>query len=156
MKTRYSKFIRPLLLLFDIIIINTVLLLVFKKGNVENSYFILLYLSFFWILSSIMLGYYKVYRYTGVYKVISLLFKQSIIFSLGFFAYFGIFKEGEIINEQFKTLAVILLMVSLLKILFFILIKNYRRLGKNFRKVVFLERDISTRRIMKFFQEKKR
>ncbi len=153
MKTRYSKYIRPLLLLIDVLIINSLLFFVLIKEH--QSYFFHVFLSLFWISSSLFLSYYKIYRYTSTYKVLSLIFKQTILFSLGFFAYFGIFKEGTIVNTQFNTLTIISLLLAFIKITLFILIKNYRRLGKNFRKVVFLERDATSEIIMTLFQEKK-
>lgn len=154
MNTRYSKYIRPILLIIDVLIINSILFIVFEKQNNRN-YTFYIYLSIFWILSSIPIGYYKIYRFTSLYKVLNLIFKQAILFSLGFFAYFGVFKEGVFVNEQFNTLTIILSLLAFVKIMFFILIKNYRRLGKNFRKVVFLERDATSKIIMTLFQEKK-
>jgi len=153
LKNRYSKYIRQLLLLIDLTIINVVLFFVLEKWH--QNIFMHFYLSSFWMVSSLLLGYYKIRRYTGVYKVLSLIIKQANIFTLGFFAYFGIFKEGLIVNKQFNTLLITLLSLAFIRILFFTLIKNYRRLGKNYRKVVFLERDVSAKRIMNLFKKRK-
>ncbi len=153
MKKRYSKYIYPLLLTIDILIINAMLFFVFKR-EYHNIYFNL-YLALFWIISSWLIGYYKVYRHTNFFKLLTLIFKQSIVLCLGFFAYFGIFQEGVIVNTQFNTLLSILSLVLLFKVIFFLLIKNYRRIGKNYRKVVFLGYDTNTKKLIQLFQQKK-
>lgn len=153
MKNRYSKYVRPLLLLIDIVIINIILF--FILGNQNKGYFLHLYISVYWLITSAFIGYYKVYRYTTSYRVLSLVFKQSILYVLGFFAFFGLFKEGYIVNEQFITLGITIGLLLFTKIVFFILIKNYRRLGNNYRKVVFVETDKTTKKIIRLFQQKK-
>lgn len=153
MKIGYSKYILPLRLLIDILLINTILFFVLDKS--VQSGFIFLFISVYWTLSSYFIGYYKLYRYNSAYKVLNLIFKQGVLFALGFFAYFGIFKEGIIVNEQCNTLVITLVSVALVKIVFFTLIKNYRRIGKNYRKVIFLEQDYTTNKIITLFQEKK-
>lgn len=153
MKKGYSIYINTLLLITDLIIINVIIIIIFEK--IHRSYLFNTYLSLFWIISSYLTEYYKVYRYTSIFKVISLIFKQIIIYALIFFSYFTIFKEGVIVNTQFITLTITIVTLALVKILFFVLIKNYRKFGKNYRRVVFLERDHTSKKIMTLFQKKK-
>lgn len=153
MKTRYSKYIRPILLLIDIIIINSVLFLVLVPK--QQHYFFHIYISVFWFVLAFFLKYYKIDRHINSYKVLNLIFKQGILFSLGFFAYFGIFKEGIVVNEQFNTLLIATVLTAGVKTLFFILIKNYRQLGENYRKVVFLGENNTSEKMMHLFQQKK-
>ena len=153
MRNRYSKYINPLLLTIDIIIINSTLLLVLAKeyASIKLNVFLII----FWCVSAFIIDYYKIYRHTSLYKLFSLLFKQNILYSLGFFTYFTLFKEGDVINLQFKTLLSSVVLIAFFKILYFSLIKNYRRLGNNYRKIVFLEKDKTTEKIIALFQEKK-
>ncbi|TYP99896.1 putative colanic acid biosynthesis UDP-glucose lipid carrier transferase [Tenacibaculum adriaticum] len=153
MKNRYSIYIYPLLLIIDVLIINIVVLSIFEK--IHQYYFFNLSLSLFWIITSLITGYYKVYRYTSPFRLVSQLFIQATLFTLGFFAYFGIFKEGVVVNTQFKTLFITIISLAFVKLIFFILIKKYRKHGKNYRKVVFLERDNTSKKIISLFQEKK-
>lgn len=152
MKTRYSKYIRPILLIIDLIIINSIPFFILVP---KQNYYLYIYLSFFWFVSTLVLGYYKIYRYTNPFKVVNLVFKQGILFSFGFFSYFGIFNEGTFVNGQFNTLLILFCLTAVIKAVFFILIKNYRRLGKNYRKVIFLEKDSTTDKIITLFQKKK-
>ena len=153
MKTRYSKYIFPILIVIDLIIINGVLLFYFY--NEFDNILFSLYLSISWIISSLIVGYYKVFRSTNFYKVLSLIFKQSLIFTLIFYAYFGVFKEGIIVNKQLKTILLILTILLIFKVLFFVLIKNYRKIGRNYRNVLFYESDKNTQKIISLFNKRK-
>jgi putative colanic acid biosynthesis UDP-glucose lipid carrier transferase len=79
---------------------------------------------------------------------------QGLFFTLVFFAYFGIFKEGEIVNTQFKTLVITLGSLALIKVAFFILQKKIRQFGSNFKRVIFFEKDDTAKKMIKLFQKK--
>ena len=85
----------------------------------------------------------------------TLTFRHFFIFILGFFTFFGIYKEGFIINNQFLILTSILLTTFSLKIIFYFLLKWYRNLGKNFRKVVVIGVDDSSKKIISLFNQNK-
>ncbi|WP_439128212.1 exopolysaccharide biosynthesis polyprenyl glycosylphosphotransferase [Polaribacter sp.] len=112
------------------------------------------YISLFWLLASYFLGYYKVYRYTNYLRLFSLLGKQFIIFILGYFAYFGIFREGEVVNNQFLILSSIIAGISIFKFLWLYLLKKYRSLGKNYRSTIVIGYDDSAKNIIKLFKSK--
>ncbi len=152
MKITFFKKIQAFFLIIDVLIINTVIFIVFEKQH--QSFFFHLYISLFWFISTITSNYYKVYRFTNFFRVFKLILVQFLFFTLGFFAYFGIFKEGEVVNTQFCTLLITCTVLSLNKIALFFLLKKYRQLGKNYKKVIFLERDSTSKKMMHLFQKK--
>lgn len=94
------------------------------------------------------------YRFTKVLRILTLLARQFLMFTLGYFAYFGIFREEEIIHNQFLILLFIFLSITFLKFLFFFLLKKYRALGNNFRTTIVLGYDDAAKKIIKIFQSK--
>jgi putative colanic acid biosynthesis UDP-glucose lipid carrier transferase len=76
------------------------------------------------------------------------------MFTLGYFAYFGFFKEGEIVHNQFLILISILISISFFKFLSFFLLKRYRALGNNFRTTIVLGFDESAKKIIQIFESK--
>lgn len=140
-------------LALDVIIINLVTFLIFEK--LHQSIFFHTYISFFWIVSSSLTGYYKVYRYTNFFKVIRLIIVQNLFYTLGFFAFFGVFKEGEIVHTQTKTLLLTYVFLAGAKTLAFFLLKKFRGLGQDFKKVVFFERDSTSKKMISLFKKQK-
>ena len=82
-------------------------------------------------------------------------FIHFFIFILWFFAFFGIFKEGSIINNQFLILSSILISTFFSKVVSFILLKWYRNLGRNYRKVIVIGIDDSSKKIIELFNQNK-
>ena len=76
------------------------------------------------------------------------------MFTLGYFAYFGVFREGQVVNNQFLILSSIFVSVTFFKLLSFFLLKRYRALGNNFRTTVILGVDESAKKIIKIFESK--
>ena len=111
----------------------------------------IIYIISFWMLSSFLTNYYKVLRYTKFLRILSLTFRHFFIFILGFFSFFGIFKEGSVINNQFLILLLILISTFCLKLVSFLLLKWYRNLGRNYRKVIVIGIDDSSKKITKLF-----
>ena len=153
MRRRYSKYIKPLSIFSDLLIINWV---VFFISDVEflNIYF-LMYISVFWLFSSFIFGYYNIYRNTKLYELIKLLISQASIFILGYFTYFGFFREGDIVNNQTKILITIISVLWFFKLIVFYTIKLYRAKGNNYRNVVVLGGDTSTKKIIRTLKEDK-
>ena len=111
----------------------------------------IIYIISFWMLSSFLTNYYKVLRFTKFLRILSLTFRHFFIFILGFFSFFGIFKEGSVINNQFLILLLILISTFCLKLVSFLLLKWYRNLGRNYRKVIVIGIDDSSKKITKLF-----
>ena len=152
MKKRYSHIIKPLQILVDVFIINFIVLFISDKAFLNASF--LSFITAFWFLISFFLGFYKVYRYTSIFKIISLLCKKGLLFTLGYFSYFGIFTEGVVVNNQFLILVTIFSSISLVKLLWIFLLKKYRSLGKNYRTTIVIGFDASSKNIIDFFKSK--
>jgi|TARA_B110000879_G_scaffold209514_1_gene297409 putative colanic acid biosynthesis UDP-glucose lipid carrier transferase len=152
LKKRYSYLIKPLQILLDVFLINIIVYFIYDKEYL-NFYF-LSYITIFWLVTSSFFGFYKVYRYSGVLRLFTLLGKQFLIFILGYFAYFGIFREGDVVGNQFLILCSIFLSISFFKFLEFFLIKKYRSFGNNYRTTVVVGFDDSSKNIIKLFKSK--
>ena len=153
MRKRYSKYIKPLSILFDLLIINIVVFFIYDSEYLNK--FFLIYISLFWLISSMVFGYYNTYRNTKLYQLIKILISQTVIFILGYFTYFGFFREGVIINNQAKILTIIIAFLWGFKLFIFYAIRLYRSKGNNYRKVVVLGSNDSTRKITQAFTEDK-
>ena len=104
---RYSWLIRPLLVFFDLFVINFLAFYSFNF-NEENLHFFssaylnnkhLLYIVYsflFWMFSTSFISFYSVYRYTSALNILSLLVKQFLIFSILVYAFIGIFRSVNI------------------------------------------------------------
>jgi putative colanic acid biosynthesis UDP-glucose lipid carrier transferase len=152
LKKRYSYLLRPLQIFLDVLIINFIIYLIYDKQYLNVSF--LTYITFFWLITSYFFGFYKVYRYSGFLRLFTLISKQFLIFILGYFAYFGVFKEGVIVNNQFLILISIIINISLFKFFWFFLLKKYRSFGKNYRSTVVVGFDDSSKNIIKLFESK--
>ena len=116
--------------------------------------FFLSYISFFWLVTSYFFAFYEVHRHTAVLSLLRLLVKQFLFFILGYFAYFGIFKEGVIVNNQFLILMLTIISISFVKLSWLFLLKKYRSFGNNFRTTIVIGFDDSTKNIIKMFKSK--
>ena len=146
-RERNSYLIRPLLVIMDLLIINGVLFLVYDKEFL--NIFFSSYISLFWVIISLFSSYYKVYRFTKIYRILSLLFVQFFLFVLVYFSYFGIFREGDVVHNQFLILASILSGLTLFKFLSYYGLKRYRKEGKNYRNVVITGQDDTSNTVAK-------
>ena len=151
-QNRYSYLIKPLLVFTDLLIINAVLFIVYDKEFL-NIYFSS-YISIFWVIISLFSNYYKVYRFTKIYRILSLLALQLFLFILVYFSYFGIFREGDIVHNQFLILTSILFGLIVFKFLSFYGLKLYRKEGKNYRNVVIIGQDDTSDTVAKFLVNK--
>ena len=80
--------------------------------------------------------------------------KQFLGFILGYFAYFGVFKEGEVVHNQFLILLSIVITITFFKFLWLFLLKEYRSLGNNSRTTIVVGFDDSSKNIIKLFKSK--
>ena len=155
MKTKikkYSYLIRPLIILFDIIFINYIIYYFSSKEFLGLQFRI--YITILWLTISYFTKFYNVYRYTHILRILSLLAAQFFIFILAFFAYFSIFKEGEVISKQSNIISSILIVILTTKFLYFFLLKIYRSSGKNFRTVIVIGDNKSAQDVVSIFNDK--
>ena len=134
MKQKRSILIRPIVILIDLIIINTVIYII---SDVEylNLLFIT-YITVSWLFIGYYTKFYNVYRYTHITRLVTLLLSQFFVFSLAYLSYFSLFKEGEVINNQLIILLLIISLITFFKFFIFFLLKKYRSEGNNFRNIV--------------------
>jgi len=149
---KYSIFIRPLIILIDILIINGIAFFYSDKEYLNIIF--LTYTSVFWILISLYTKFYNVFRYTHVSKLVSLIISQFFVFVLAFFAYFTIFREGVIVNRQIEIILTIIISITILKFLSFFLLKSYRSGGKNYRNVIVIGENIAAKNLTKLFNQR--
>ncbi|GAB1857975.1 undecaprenyl-phosphate glucose phosphotransferase [Flavobacteriaceae bacterium MHTCC 0001] len=168
LRGRYSWLLRPFLITIDITIVNVfsyVLLnlnenqLYFFSNDYLNNKFVLygFYSIVFWIITAQLTKFYRVYRFTSLVDIFSLLIKQFLFYTIIVLAFIGIFRS---INIQFFILARYIffcfLSVGLVKILSFYLLKGYRSYFKgNFRRVVLIGRGAGINELKKIFTIKK-
>jgi putative colanic acid biosynthesis UDP-glucose lipid carrier transferase len=151
-KKRYSKFIQPISILAHLSIINVAIFIVSDK-NYLNPLF-LIYLNSIWLVLSYYTNFYREYRYTKTIKILSQIVVQFLAFFLAYFAFFGIFKEGLVVNNQLKVFLIIFSGISIFKLLYFYLLKTYRKGGLNFRNVVVIGLDPTSKKITEIFNTK--
>lgn len=150
---RYSGFIRPISYGLDLVLLY---FLAFEFFNNSIPLFnFIIYLTFAWILLSLRSGFYEIYRFTHMSKIMSLLGKQGIILALIVFSFFGFYNNIEVSASLiFKYIVVVMLSISTVKFGIYFLLKKYRLyLGGNVRKVVIIGLNQKTDQLRKFFNE---
>ena len=152
MKKRYSHFIKPTQIVIDLFIINIITYFVYDKEYFNILF--LSYISFFWLITSYFFRFYEIFRHTKLLNLLKILVKQFLFFILAYFAYFTIFKEGVIVNNQFLILMLTITSISFVKFSWLFLLKKYRSLGNNFRTTVVIGFDDSAKKIIKIFKSK--
>lgn len=165
---RFSWLLRPALIIYDIFIIN-IFAHYFLSFNEQNLYFFssdffnnkqllyLIYTILFWVLSTVLLRFYEVYRYTSLLDIISLLVKQFVVFLITVFAFIGVFRSINL--EAFTVLSYILwvfLAISFVKILSFLVLKSFRAYLKgNLRNIVIVGDGDNIDELINIFTKKK-
>lgn len=152
MKNKYTHLIKPLNLLIDLLIINATVYVIYDVDYL--NLFFLSYITIFWLIISYFFSFYKIYRYTRILSVFSLLCRQYPIFILGYFAYFGAFREGDYVHNQVFILVSILSSITVIKLFWVLILKKYRELGNDSRTTVVVGFDDSSRNIIKLFKSK--
>ncbi len=138
-KGRYSKYIRPVSFIIDLI---TVLIIFpfFFDGLAINFSFFGFYLVFMWILVSFFSKFYEVYRFTTPVEILTKIAKQSVFFLLLIIAFFP-FNKSVIFSGSAiaKYLTLLFCIIIILKTLLFYYIKKYRIItGNNFRNTIII------------------
>ncbi|WP_242131037.1 exopolysaccharide biosynthesis polyprenyl glycosylphosphotransferase [Aestuariivivens marinum] len=165
---RYSKLLRPFLIVFDLFIIN---FLAFEllNLNVQESYFFpsdflnnkyflfFIYSTSLWFLSTFLLKFYNVYRYTSVLNIATLLFKQIFVFMIIVFAFEGAFRS---INTPaivtLKYLFYVFIIIGSLKLLSFYILKTYRLYLKgNIRDIILVGSNDNAKELLRIFNKNK-
>lgn len=148
---RYSGFLRPISYGIDLFFI---LFFAFEFFKYPFPYFnYVVFLTIAWLILSLRSGFYEIYRFTHVSKIISLLVRQGVVFALIVFSFFGFYNELSISSPRvFKYILLVMLCIAIGKLGIYFLLKKYRLyLGGNVRKVVIIGLNQKTERLRKFF-----
>lgn len=134
---RYSKFLRPISIVIDLLVITFLCLFFFKKLNLNCLYYIV-YQTFAWISVAFFVKFYGIYRFTTPVEILTKISKQGTLFLLVIIAFFPFSK-----NVIFSGRAIAMFMIAsfsivlISKFLLFFYLKKYRLItGSNFRNTV--------------------
>jgi putative colanic acid biosynthesis UDP-glucose lipid carrier transferase len=133
---RYSKFIRPLSIFFDISVLMILMLFLFCKTIMNFK--LLVSIESSWLFIAYFTSFYDIYRYTTPIEIFSKIIKQFSIFIVSVLALFFVFRISDF---NFKTLfsffTFSLLIIIIFKFLIFYYLKKYRIIFKqNYRKTI--------------------
>jgi len=136
-KGRYSKYLRPISIVFDMLVI-LLLFPVFLDGLGLNYVHFGLYQVACWAIMSYFSGFYEVYRYSMLVGILSKIIKQGIIFLLTTVAFFPFAKQTVFSGELVALyLLVTFCAIGVFKIVLFYYLKYYRiSTGSNRRNVI--------------------
>ena len=145
---RYSRWIRPILFIIDLLIIFLACYFFLSKNVIDLSFFLS-----FWILLSIFFSFYKVYRFTKPGKIISLISKQLFIFVLIIFTFYYINKSQTDYKNILKFFVISIICFNAWRIFLHYIFRKYRIItGSNYRQVVIIGENSSTKRLEFFFR----
>lgn len=153
---RYSKYIRPISILFDLVVVTSLSLFFFRDLKLNTLYY-LLYQTFTWFLIAIIVKYYEVFRFTTPVEIISKLVKQFSLFLLFVIAFFPFAKTAIFSGRAiaiFITLSVVIIL-SFKYFLFFYLKKYRIATGSNFRNAVIIGYTPEAIRLKEVFENRK-
>lgn len=150
---RYSGFITPINYLVDLTIIHILVAPFFEDKFIFLNYII--FVSLAWIVLSIKIHFYEVYRFTHVQKILASIAKQGTVFFLIVFAFFGFYNQ--ITKDPWEIVVYVLwviLGISIAKFAIFFLLKKYRsRFKGNQRRVVIYGLNSKTEQLRHFFTQ---
>ncbi|WP_295333990.1 undecaprenyl-phosphate glucose phosphotransferase [Flavobacterium sp.] len=153
---RYSKYIRPISVLFDLMVITTLSLYFFRELNL-NQWYYLTYQTVTWLFIALIVRYYEVFRFTTPVEIITKLVKQFSIFLLVVIAFFP-FAKTAIFSGRAIAIFVIFSFVIIVafKYFLFFYLKRYRIVtGSNFRNAVIIGYTTEAIRLKEVFENRK-
>lgn len=153
---RYSKYIRPINVIFDLIVITALGSFFFRELNLNMLYY-LSYQTFTWILIAILVKYYEVYRFTTPVEIITKLVKQFSVFVLVVIAFFPFAKTVIFSGKAIAIfMATSFCIIVTFKYFWFFYLKKYRIVtGSNFRNAVIIGYTAEAVRLKEVFETRK-
>jgi putative colanic acid biosynthesis UDP-glucose lipid carrier transferase len=159
---------RPILVIIDIATINYLSLLFFNlldknlisysAPNLNNKQLVFsVYITVLWLVSTTLINFYKIYRYTASIQIISLIIKQFLVFFIIVFAFIGFFRSVDISAfVTIKYLAFCFLIISFFKLLSYYMLKQFRLYFRgNLRNVVIVGNGVGAEELRKLFTLRK-
>lgn len=154
-KGRYSKYIRPISITSDCVMLTVMSLFFLKNFSISLPYFVV-YELLIWLSLAYFIGFYEVYRFTKPVEIMTMLFKQFFLFLLLIIAFFSITREI-ILSFRALLLYMVTLFVSITfcKSLLFYYLKKYRIvLGGNYRNAIIIGYTESSKNLQQLFQNR--
>lgn len=165
-KGRYSGYIRPILIFSDLLIIFLAILFfsilaesIPFTANLspkfpKDTYFIT-YALLLWLLVAYFIQFYETYRFTKLYSIVSVLFKQGLLYSALLITYFGFLKMEMSRKKTILFIFVVFSLIGLMKILVFYALKVYRHYyGGNNRRIIIVGDKNTTAHLISFFKSR--
>lgn len=149
---RYSKYIRPLSIIFDLLVVVFFGLYFLQELNLFFFAFAL-YQIVAWLIISLLIKFYAVYRFTTPVEILTKLSQQMVLFLLVIIAYFpfvdsAFFSGNAVAKYMLATLCVIVTF----KFLLFYYLKKYRIMtGSNFRSAIIVGFTPESQQLRKLF-----
>lgn len=136
---RYSKYIRPISITLDLVVITILSLFFLQELNLNLGYYIL-YQTFAWLLISFIVRFYNIYRFTTPVEIISKLIRQFVIFLLVVIAFFPFAKTTIFSGTAIAIfMTVSFVIIAMFKYFLFFYLKKYRLVtNNNFRNAVII------------------
>jgi putative colanic acid biosynthesis UDP-glucose lipid carrier transferase len=153
---RYSKYIRPISILFDLIVITGLSLYFFRELKLNQFYYIV-YQSLTWVIIAIIVKYYEVFRFTTPVEIITKLVKQFSIFLLVVIAFFPFAKTAIFSGKAIAFfISISFTIILAFKYFLFFYLKKYRiTTGSNFRNAVIIGYTAEAIRLKEVFENRK-
>ena len=150
---RYSKYIRPISIIFDLLVITVLCLFFFQELNL-NSFYYLIYQTIAWTSIAFLIKFYEIYRFTTPVEITSKLVQQGVLFLLVIIAFFPFSKQ---VLFSGKAIALFMVasftLITLFKYLLFYYLKKYRIVtGSNFRNAVIIGYTPESIRLKELFE----
>ncbi|WP_303316559.1 exopolysaccharide biosynthesis polyprenyl glycosylphosphotransferase [Flavivirga abyssicola] len=116
----------------------------------------IVFFAAFWVVLSTFFSFYEVYRFTKIVKVVSLLFRLILVLGLTTTSYFYIIKSEISPEEIINFLLVLFFAFGAWRVFLHGFLKKYRLItGSNYKQVIIIGSNESTRRLEKFFQNQR-
>tara|TARA_B100000405_G_scaffold79272_1_gene54898 strand:- start:154 stop:1512 length:1359 start_codon:yes stop_codon:yes gene_type:complete len=152
---RYSKYLRPISIIFDLLVVSSFVYLFLDQSLFKVAPIIVF--SALWIISAFITKFYEVYRFTKLIRIISFIFYQLLLFSILVFAFFGVVQSPTPgLSQTLVFLLYTFIIISLFKLTLFYALQSYRLgFGGNFRKTIIIGNDESVSELKEFFINQK-
>jgi undecaprenyl-phosphate galactose phosphotransferase/putative colanic acid biosynthesis UDP-glucose lipid carrier transferase len=158
---RYSRYIKLIFLLWDIFLLNFTFIASYyiRFGNFdrlekEDSQIIYIFSNIIWILLSNYLGAYKFVRVEHIEKVISRTFKLIFLHLFILFAIILLLNFDDISRSRMLIFyGLLILLIFSFRLLFIQLLKKIRKSGFNYRTVVIIGINDTSKEIFKLLSK---
>jgi len=150
--SKYSGYIRPLLFVLDLLTINVLAHFILPEHLSTIWYYI--FITFFWSFVCWNIGFYEIYRYTKVLRIIGKLMWQYVIFLILNFAYIGFFWKFSRPSLIVLYVTISFLVITIFKFLNYFFLRQYSvtTFGGNLRRVVVLGNGKASEHLINFFK----